>query len=65
MRSVTYSRVFEQNGGVEAGVAVSDVQSTVVGHFLLQGADVRWGTEGGRGGGTQTVYLLFLHFIRS
>lgn len=37
-----YLGVSEQNRGVETGVGVSDVQSTVVGHFLLQGTDVCW-----------------------
>lgn len=37
-----YLGFLEQHRGVETGVGVSDVQPTVVGHFLLQGADVRW-----------------------
>lgn len=37
-----YLGFLEQHRGVETGVGVGDVQPTVVGHFLLQGADVRW-----------------------
>lgn len=37
-----YLSVFQQNGGVETGMGVGDVQSTMVGHFLLQGTDVCW-----------------------
>lgn len=36
-----YLCVLEQNGGVEAGVGLGDVEPAVVGHLLLQGAHVR------------------------
>lgn len=32
----------EQHWGIKTGVGVSDIQPTVVGHFLLQGTDVCW-----------------------
>lgn len=41
-KSSVYLCVLEQNGGVEAGVGLGDVEPTVVGHFLLQGAHERW-----------------------
>lgn len=45
-RAAAYLSVLEQNGGVETGISVSDIESTMVGHFLLQGTDVCWERRG-------------------
>lgn len=42
LKPPVYLCVLEQNGGVEAGVGLGDVEAAVVGHLLLQGAHVRW-----------------------
>lgn len=55
-RAEVYLSVLEQNRGVETGMGVSDVQPTMVGHFLLQGTDVCW--EGRRAEQKLTINIV-------